>query len=80
MITDDIVSRIREVFGHEPTDDQADVIDSLADFVLNSPKGEIMIISGYAGTGKTSVIAAFASVMRSMRVPDRKSTRLNSSH
>lgn len=69
MITDDIVSRIREVFGHEPTDDQADVIDSLADFVLNSPKGEIMIISGYAGTGKTSVIAAFASVMRSMRVP-----------
>ncbi len=46
MITDDIVSRIKEVFGHEPTDDQADVIDSLADFVLNSPKGEIMIISG----------------------------------
>lgn len=69
MIVDDIIRRISNIFRHEPTSDQRHVIEALADFVVNSEKGEIMIINGYAGTGKTSVIAAFAKAMRLMRVP-----------
>lgn len=69
MTESQIVERIAKALRHEPTADQARVLDGLADFVLNSERGEIMIINGYAGTGKTSVIAAFARVMRGMRVP-----------
>jgi exodeoxyribonuclease V len=44
--------------GFIPTADQQKLIDSLSDFLFFSEENELFILRGYAGTGKTSSIAA----------------------
>ncbi|MBI3133359.1 MAG: AAA family ATPase [Bacteroidetes bacterium] len=50
--------------GFQPTADQAVAIQQLTDFVLNRDSLDIFILSGYAGTGKTSLIGALVNTMR----------------
>lgn len=49
---------IRENLGFLPTGDQETAISRLGDFLENSGDQDIFILSGYAGTGKTSLIGA----------------------
>ncbi|MCF0163705.1 MAG: AAA family ATPase, partial [Bacteroidales bacterium] len=56
-------SKIIENFRHEPTADQRALFGKLAEFV-NGNQCNIMIIGGYAGTGKTSSMAAFIKTLR----------------
>jgi len=51
-------------FSFTPTPGQDDLFRSLA-FFLCSDDGDILIVKGYAGTGKTSAIAAFVKVLTS---------------
>lgn len=46
-----------------PTHDQSKLIDVLNDFLLSQDEREICVIKGYAGTGKTNMIAAFAKTL-----------------
>lgn len=46
-----------------PTQDQSSLINLLSEFIANNDEREIMVIKGYAGTGKTNMIAAFAKTL-----------------
>jgi exodeoxyribonuclease-5 len=50
-----------------PTQDQSTLISLLAEFMLNNNDREIMIIKGYAGTGKTNMVAALSKTLPSFK-------------
>ena len=52
----------------EPTDEQKILIDSLAEMVTSSAKHQLMLVKGYAGTGKTSVISAFVRTLNDFKI------------
>ena len=56
-------------FGHNPTAEQHIAIDRLTHFIMDESEGgrgltgEVFVLSGYAGTGKTSVVAGLVKTM-----------------
>ena len=48
---------------HEPTSCQDSLLRKVADFV-SSDDDDILIVNGYAGTGKTPAVSAVISVMK----------------
>ncbi len=50
-----------------PTTDQSSLISLLSDFISNSNEREILIIKGYAGTGKTNMVAALSKTLPSFK-------------
>ena len=57
-------------FGYEATDDQDALFRAVASFVT-SDEGDILVVNGYAGTGKTSALAAIVAAFDPLRpAPD----------
>lgn len=54
-------------FAFEPTECQRDFFADMAAFVT-SPDHDIMVLSGYAGTGKTSVVATVVTVLKGLGI------------
>ena len=50
-----------------PTNDQSNLISLLSEFISNSNEREIMVIKGYAGTGKTNMVAALSKTLPSFK-------------
>ena len=50
----------------EPTGDQSRAAAAMAEFVTLRDDSDMMVIAGYAGTGKTSLLAAFVKALKSM--------------
>lgn len=63
MINNYLVGQIKENFPYEPTPQQAQVVAELADFLLSINNDSVFILRGYAGTGKTSLVAAVVKTM-----------------
>jgi exodeoxyribonuclease-5 len=59
MIRNFIIKTIKKNFSYEPTACQESLIEKLADFLEESIHDKLLVINGYAGTGKTSIISAF---------------------
>ena len=57
---------IRQNFQFEPTSSQAELFDTLDAFISGDTGSDIMLVSGYAGTGKTSAISAFISTLKTL--------------
>ena len=59
--------RIRNFFPHQPTIDQDHFFGSMDKFLDKSvPSGAAFILKGYAGTGKTTVLAALVKALPSL--------------
>jgi len=43
-------------FPHQPTVMQQKTLDALANFTLSRSKGQLFLLKGYAGTGKTTIV------------------------
>ena len=63
MINNYLHSKITQNFPHKPTQDQDLALQSLADFLLSTAQDELLLLKGYAGTGKTSLIGALVKTM-----------------
>lgn len=50
-----------------PTTDQSRLIDLLSEFISDHNEREIMVIKGYAGTGKTNMVAALSKTLPSFK-------------
>lgn len=50
-------------FPYEPTSGQKQLINKLADFLLLRSERAIFILKGYAGTGKTTIVASLVKVL-----------------
>jgi len=54
-------------FPYEPTSCQTAMLQTVADF-LTSDDGDILVVNGYAGTGKTPAVAAVVSALASLEL------------
>ena len=58
MIQDELIYRIRERFGFEPTAEQERTLEVFAQFMTDRAEHVVMILRGSAGTGKTTLAGA----------------------
>jgi tRNA(Met) C34 N-acetyltransferase TmcA len=54
---------IEHQFGFEPVGDQVSAIKKMVDFTFDQTKNGVFILSGYAGTGKTTLLGAFVKAL-----------------
>ena len=67
MIADELKHRVHEAFGHIPTAEQEHGIDVFSLFLNDRMPNAVMVLRGSAGTGKTSLAAAFVRAMISLK-------------
>ncbi len=63
MLKTHIESILVDNLGHTPTDDQLAAIGTLSAYVLENNNDNIFLLSGYAGTGKTTLIKALVKTL-----------------
>ncbi|UCG28739.1 MAG: AAA family ATPase [Bacteroidales bacterium] len=68
MLKKHILSGLRENLGYQPTDCQSRLMDFLADFILNPESRNVLLVKGYAGTGKTSIVSALVRTLETFRL------------
>ena len=66
-VADFFSERLRSHLGYPPTPCQARLFDTLADFTVQYETCDLLLVSGYAGTGKTSAIAAFVRTLKELK-------------
>ena len=59
--------RLRFHLGYAPTPCQERLFDTLAEFAMQYETCDLLLVSGYAGTGKTSAIAAFVKTLKELK-------------
>lgn len=68
MLAEHITSQIYKNFAFEPTAGQKNAIERLGHFLIEGTADRIFILNGYAGTGKTSLIAALVKTLYACRM------------
>ena len=58
--------RLRHHLGYTPTPCQERLFDTLGRFAVQYETCDLLLVSGYAGTGKTSAIAAFVRTLKEL--------------
>ncbi|MDF2450814.1 MAG: hypothetical protein K0S26_318 [Bacteroidota bacterium] len=67
MNSSSFVSIFLSHLSFTPTTDQSNLISLLSDFIASTNEREIMVIKGYAGTGKTNMVAALSKTLPSFK-------------
>ncbi len=68
MLNEHIASQIYANFAFTPTLGQKKIIEALASWLADADTERIFILNGYAGTGKTSLIAAFVATLKKLKI------------
>ena len=68
MLNTHIATQIYTNFGFVPTFGQKKIVEKFSEFLLDSDFSRIFIINGYAGTGKTSLVAAFVAALKDLNI------------
>ncbi len=68
MLSTHITSQIYSKICFETTVDQKKIIEMLSSFICDEPFSSIFVLNGYAGTGKTTVVAALVSTLKDLNV------------
>lgn len=63
MIANELKDRIAAAFGHVPTTEQQAAIETFCSFMLSRDERAVMLLRGAAGTGKTTLAAAFVQAL-----------------
>lgn len=69
MVDRFIYKKISEYFPYEPTEEQQKAIAAIAAFAAEDAPRSLLIVKGYAGTGKTSVLGAVVKALQAMERP-----------
>ena len=70
MDINEFAERIFLNLPYDPTDQQIELMAALARFcAVNGPSDSVFLLSGYAGTGKTSLTGALVRALREAEVP-----------
>ncbi len=64
MLKNQIISKLLEEIRHEPTSSQTELLKNLANFTVDMHLKEILLVKGYAGTGKTTALSAYVRVLK----------------
>jgi len=68
MLNNHIVSKILTNFSHSPTPSQLNLIEKAALFITEAQQGSVFVVTGYAGTGKTTIIKAIVETLASVNI------------
>lgn len=63
-----IYNNLCKNLGNIPTDDQSDALKKIAGYICENNNDVIFLMTGYAGTGKTSVISSIVKTLDSLRI------------
>lgn len=63
MLQDHIAGEITRHLGFAPTEGQSHLIEEFAQFTVNPKQDSCILIKGFAGTGKTTIIAAYVKTL-----------------
>jgi len=66
MLINHITSLLNSNLGHDPTESQKSLINGLADYILSKKEKEILLIKGYAGTGKTTIVSSVVKTLNNL--------------
>ena len=67
-VSDFIYHRLTEHLPHEPTRGQSALFRELAGFIPGTGSSKVFILSGYAGSGKTTAIAALVRLLDELKI------------
>ncbi len=67
MINNFLKGQIRQNFPHIPTQDQELAIQKIADFLISPDPDSLLLLKGYAGTGKTSLIGTLVKTLNALK-------------
>jgi exodeoxyribonuclease V len=62
-----IYNQLCKSLGNSPTEDQSDALKKFADYITDDSSDTIFLLTGYAGTGKTSLISSFVKTLDLLR-------------
>lgn len=68
MIKNHIATVMKKHLTFTPTSDQSKLLDVFSDFVLNQSNRNILLLRGFAGTGKTSMISIFIKALQEFNI------------
>lgn len=68
MIKTHVIKKIVDNLGFAPTVGQLEAINAISDFTVQPGGNECMLLKGYAGTGKTSLVAAYVKALESLDI------------
>ena len=69
MIDKYIYKKISEFFPYKPTEEQQKAMAAIAEFTADTTPRSLLVVKGYAGTGKTSVLGAVVKALQAMQRP-----------
>ena len=67
MLRKFVAAKILENLAYQPTEGQRAMIDELGAFVGSDDPGELMLVRGFAGTGKTTLVNSLVKTLASMK-------------
>ncbi|MCT4613871.1 MAG: AAA family ATPase [Marinifilaceae bacterium] len=68
MLNDFLSDLVRKELVFDPTDDQNSAIDCITSYISISDEDAIVLLKGYAGTGKTSLIGAVIKSLHKLKI------------
>ena len=63
-----IFNHLIKNLGNSPTNDQSEALRKIADFIIDNTNDVIFLMTGYAGTGKTSLISSVVKTLDLLRM------------
>ncbi|MBO4744103.1 MAG: AAA family ATPase, partial [Bacteroidales bacterium] len=63
MTKEEFIRQVNANFGHTPTNDQERCINDVVGYLADRQEKRVHIINGYAGSGKTSLVAAIVKTL-----------------
>jgi hypothetical protein len=63
-----IYNQLCKNLGNTPTEDQSDALKKIAAYICDNNNDVIFLMTGYAGTGKTSVISSVVKTLDLLRM------------
>ncbi|MCF2594229.1 AAA family ATPase [Bacteroides caecigallinarum] len=68
MLNNYLTQQIKRNFCYQPTEEQENAMECIADFLSNPKNDTLLLLKGYAGTGKTTLIGAVVKTLSELRM------------
>ncbi len=68
MLSQHLLNSFLRVFEHQPTENQYVFFEKFADFVIQENPKKLFLLTGYAGTGKTSAVSAIIKSLKNLKI------------
>ena len=64
----DIASQIYAKLLYQPTNNQKKIVEAFAEYLVEGDSSSIFVLNGYAGTGKTTLVAAIVAALKNVGI------------